>query len=192
MKPRTSLWKQTSPAPLILAVIGFVAAGGAVAEVVDSAAAGFTTRNVVEVSASPERVWQALTDEVAGWWHPDHTFSTDSANMSLEARAQGCLCERLPGGGSVRHMQVVFAQPGERLVLEGGLGPLQRVAAAGAMSFTLSADPDAERPTTDLELTYQVGGYLPDGLEGWAQAVDAVLGEQLQRLERYVETGAPN
>ena len=185
----------TSQAPLFsmlpLALL-LLTASGASAEVLDSATGGFTSRNAVEVSATPERVWRALTTEISSWWHPDHTFSSDAGNMSLEARAQGCLCERLPNGGSVRHMQVVFAQAHERLVMEGGLGPLQQVAASGAMNWVLSADATAETPITHLELTYQVAGYLPDGLAGWAKPVDAVLAEQLQRLERYVETGEPN
>jgi len=42
-----------------------------------------------------------------------------------------------------------------------------------------------------VELTYTVGGYRPGGLEEWAPAVDGVLGGQLLRLERLMETGKP-
>lgn len=172
-----------------------VPSGGS-AEVLDAAAGGFTSRNVAEISATPERVWEALTDELPNWWHPDHTFSADAGNLSLEARAQGCLCERLAEGGSVRHMEIVFVQPGERLVMEGGLGPLQQAGASGALSWVLTADEATDettgQPITHLQLTYRVAGYLPDGLADWAAPVDGVLADQLQRLERYIETGKPN
>ena len=50
----------------------------------------------------------------------------------------GCWCEKLPNGGGVRHMQVVNVMPGKMLVMTGGLGPLQSMAATGSMSFKLS------------------------------------------------------
>jgi len=175
-----------------VAVVLLLLPAAASAEVLDAAAAGFTSRNVAEISAPPERVWEALTRELPSWWHPDHTFSADSSNLSLEAEAQGCLCERLPDGGSVRHMEIVFVQTRERLVMKGGLGPLQQIGAGGAMNWVLSSDGSADDPATLLELTYHVAGYLPDGLAGWAAPVDGVLADQLQRLERYIETGQPN
>jgi uncharacterized protein YndB with AHSA1/START domain len=186
MRRMASRTRRASLGTLVLLAVS-VGASPVVAEVVDSAAGGFTSRNTAEIEAPPDRIWQALTRDVSNWWHPDHTFSGDSANLMLEARAQGCLCEKLEGHGSVRHMEIVFAQPHERLVMEGGLGPLQQTGASGAMSWVVSA---GESGST-LELTYQVGGYHPGGLDGWAGAVDAVLADQLRRLGRYVETGKP-
>jgi hypothetical protein len=43
----------------------------------------------------------------------------------------------------------------------------------------------------DLTLTNDLGGYLPEGFDGWAAKADAMLAEQLGRLKRYVETGTP-
>lgn len=158
----------------------------AAAEVVDAAAGGFTVAHEVEVSASPEVVYRALTDEVARWWNPSHTFSGDAANLRIEARPGGCFCEDLPGGG-VQHLEVVYAKPGEQLRLRGGLGPLQGLAVSGTLTFQLTAGEE----TTTVALTYAVAGYLPDGLAGWAGPVSGVLEQQLDRLERYVETGSP-
>lgn len=44
---------------------------------------------------------------------------------------------------------------------------------------------------TQFEWTYAVGGYMPGGLAAIAPAVDAVLGDQLNRLKRFVESGRP-
>jgi len=86
-------------------------AGPAVAEVKSVAPSGFEVASTATIAAPPDRVYSALGD-IAHWWSPSHTFSRDAANLSIELRAGGCFCERLKGGGSVQHMQVVYAAPG--------------------------------------------------------------------------------
>jgi uncharacterized protein YndB with AHSA1/START domain len=157
------------------------------AEVADSAANGFTIKIERQLEAPPLEAWQALVDRVGAWWHPDHTFSGDAANLSIDARAQGCFCERLPPDGELRHLTVVYADPGKLLRLTGGLGPLQGLGVAGSLTIELAPQGDGAK----LTLTYAVGGYVDGGLAGWAPAVDGVLSEQMDRLTRYVATGIP-
>ncbi|MDB5498278.1 MAG: ATPase, partial [Phenylobacterium sp.] len=46
---------------------------------------------------------------------------------------------------------------------------------------------------TELTMTYDVGGYAKGGLaETLAGPVDMVLGEQVARLKKYLETGRPD
>ena len=104
-------------------------------EVVDRSATGFTSRNIAHVEADADTVYRVLAENVDRWWDAAHTYTGDSTNMSLDATAGGCLCETLPDGGSVEHMRVVYAEPGKTLRLQGGLGPLQSMAVAGAMTF---------------------------------------------------------
>jgi uncharacterized protein YndB with AHSA1/START domain len=160
----------------------------ALSDVVDSSAAGFTVKTTVQIQAAPAEVYRKLVFNVGDWWNPQHTFSGNAHNLSLESKAQGCFCEKLPNQGSVRHMEVLMAMPGERLVLAGAMGPLQGAAVAGGMTFQLSAVPDGAR----LELTYTVGGYMPAGLSSWAKPVDAVLAEQMARLKNFIERGSPD
>ena len=155
------------------------------AEVVSSADHGFTSKNAVIVEASAAEVYAALA-EVDAWWHPSHTFSTDAANLSLEPRAQGCFCEKLPDGGSVRHMTVVAAMPGRMLRLLGGLGPLQGEAVNGTLTWEIGSEGEA----TTITATYAVHGYADGGLGGWAGPVDGVIRQQVERLGRYVDTGS--
>lgn len=164
----------------------------AVAEVVDSAPGGFTSRNAVTVAVPAAEVFSALVQEVGRWWNPSHTYSGDAANMRIDARPQGCFCETLPEGGGVRHLDVVFVAPGRSLRLTGGLGPLQGEAVDGSMTWTLEEGAgEAGAAVTTVTVTYKVHGYVPGGMEGWAGPVDGVVGEQLQRLGRFVETGSP-
>lgn len=82
-------------------------------------------------------------------------------------------------------MEVVFLSPGKKLVMIGGIGPLQSMATTGSMTFQLSPAEGG----TKLELTYAVAGYLGSGLNNLAAPVDGVLGQQVGRLKSFIETG---
>jgi uncharacterized protein YndB with AHSA1/START domain len=168
---------------MVGAVLG---AAEAHATVADSTAAGFRVRYDQVVRAAPDSVWRALGG-IGRWWDPEHTYSGDAGNLSIELKPGGCFCERLAEGGGVVHMTVVYARPGLALRLVGALGPLQADGVAGSMTWTLAPDPAGTR----LRLEYVVGGYLPGGLVGMAAPVDRVLGEQFLRLKLLVETGRP-
>jgi hypothetical protein len=84
-------------------------------------------------------------------------------------------------------MDVVYVEPDKTLVLRGGLGPLQRLAASGSMTLALTATPDG----TWLEVTFAATGYLPAGMNTLAAPVDGVLTGQVNRLKNLVEQGSP-
>jgi uncharacterized protein YndB with AHSA1/START domain len=105
------LTKGLAPLIVVLAVSGPVAA-----EVKSVAPNGFEVVSTATIPAPADRVYSAL-GEVGRWWSPTHTFSRDAANLSMELRAGGCFCERLKDGGSVQHLLVVYAAPGEGLRL---------------------------------------------------------------------------
>ena len=76
-------------------------------EVVDKTASGFLSVHEVTVTAPPASVYAAFVSDVGRWWNPEHTYSNDAANLSIDARPGGCFCERLANGGGVQHMSVV-------------------------------------------------------------------------------------
>jgi uncharacterized protein YndB with AHSA1/START domain len=157
-------------------------------EVTESTAGGFAVRNTATVNAPPVKVYAALTDKVGGWWDPAHTFSHDARNLSVDAKPGGCFCERLPDGGGVQHMSVVYASPGKLLRLTGAIGPLQEEALVGTMTWNLSPAGDG----TTVELIYMVGGFRAGGFRDIPTVVDRVLRGQLTRLKAFVETGRPD
>ena len=154
------------------------------AAVADSAANGFTVKLELNIQAPPQDVYYRVV-RVGDWWNSMHTFSGDAHNLSIEDKAMGCFCEKLPSGGSVRHMVVVYADPGKKLVLSGALGPLQSIAATGSMTIQLAPAGGA----TKLTVVYAVTGYLAAGMNTWAAPVDSVLTEQFTRLKSLIETG---
>jgi hypothetical protein len=169
----------------LVAILVAVPQGFAIADVADSAANGFTVKISVDIHAAPGEVFSSIM-KIDEWWSPDHTFSGDARNLSLEDRVGGCLCEKLPDQGGVRHMEVVYLAHGKTLRLEGGLGPLQAIGANGTMSFGLSPSSDG----TKLNVTYVVSGYFPEGMNTLASPVDGVLTQQINRLKNYVESGS--
>jgi hypothetical protein len=161
--------------------------GWAFAEVADSSTDGFTVKTSITIQASPTEVYRRLVHNVGDWWSPQHTFSGDPGNLTIEEKPMGCFCETLPNQGAVRYMEVLRFAPGKTLVLSGALGPLQSLAATGTMTIQLSPG-DAG---TTVEITYAVAGYLPAGMNTWAAPVDSVVTEQFTRLKNYVEHGSP-
>ena len=166
-----------SLAPMTLIVV--LASGVAYPEVSAVSVAGFVSEHEIHLNVLPHDAFEALTKRIHLWWNPVHTYSGTAANLSLDAKAGGCFCEKLEGGGSVMHMQVVYAAPGRLLRLSGGLGPLQGLGVSGSMDFALQPATDGTR----LNYRYTVSGATPDGL---AAAVDNVQLEQLQRLQAYL------
>ena len=164
-------------------VFALLSSASTFADVVDSGAGGFTTRTSVTVNAPAARAYAALT-KIGTWWNKDHTWSGNAANLSLDARVSGCFCEKLPNGGGVQHMTVIYAEPGKMLRLNGALGPLQDLAVTGVMTFTFT---EANGKTT-IDVTYKVGGYMAGGLNGLARPVDGVVAEQVMRLKQYVDS----
>jgi hypothetical protein len=153
------------------------------AEVKDSSAIGFTIQDTVIIAAGPNDVYHALVVDIGYWWDSAHTFSGKASNLSIDDRAGGCFCEKLEDGGSVRHLEVVFADPGKTLRMIGSLGPLQAIAVTGCMTWSLSKTDRG----TNVKVTYSVGGYRPGGLQKMAPLVDKVMFEQLKRLKDYIE-----
>ena len=102
--------------------LGLALASPGLADVVDATPDSFTVQTVYEVEASPTQVYQAFVGNIGSWWHPDHTFSGEARNMSIDAAPSGCLCEKLPAGG-IRHLTVVYVEAGKMIRLVGGLGP---------------------------------------------------------------------
>lgn len=154
----------------------------AVADVVDRAPNGFTLKTTAQVSAPPDRAWQALLD-IGSWWGKDHTYSGDSRNMSIDPKVGGCFCERLPDDGGVEHGRVVQLRPGTLLRLTTALGPLQEMGLVGSWTWQLAATGTG----STITMTYAVGGYAAGGVDKLAPIVDQVLSQQVAFLKAFVE-----
>jgi hypothetical protein len=166
---------------LILGASLFWAAAGAHAEVKDATASGFTLENSQVVPVDADTAWRALVNDVGKWWPKDHTWWGNAADLSIDATAGGCFCER-HGAQQAQHMTVTFVDPGQTLRMIGGLGPLQGMGLHGALEFRLAKVDGG----TKITLWYRAGGYTPDDLTKFVAVVDKVQGQQLGGLADFL------
>ena len=163
--------------PLIVLSIIASPAG---AEVVSSSANGFHVRETVQMVVPTDRAYAAFA-RLPEWWNKEHTYSGDSANLSLALTAGGCFCEKLTDGGGVEHMHVAFVDPGKRVVLTGSLGPLLYEATSGVMDVQIERIAGGAKVTMD----YKASGFAEGGAEKLAPLVDSVLAEQMNRYRKF-------
>jgi len=149
---------------------------------------GFLVKLEAHINAPPAKVYDALIGQIGLWWNPEHTYSHDAKNLSIDPRPGGCFCEKLPNGGGVEDLRIGYVVPREAVRFSGALGPLQASGLAGSLTWKLTGDAD----TTRLQLSYSVGGFIDGGFDKIAPAVESMLNEQLTRLKLFVETGKPS
>jgi len=173
-------------AVIVVASATLACAAPARAEIVSAGPSGFNLQHVAEVPNPAPVVWAALAD-VGKWWDPEHTFSGDARNLTLEPTVRGCFCEKLSLYAGIEHARVIYALPAKILRLSGALGPLQDFGVNGVLTWSIEPAGGGSRIT----VTYNVGGFADRPLADWAPIVDEVIGSQLKRVARYITQGNP-
>ena len=164
----------------LLALVMFAVPASARAEVVSAGPHGFEIRHAVQVVIPQSAAFDAFA-QLPAWWNKEHTYSGDSANLSLSLAPGGCFCERFPDGGGIEHMRIAYVVPGEQVVLTGSLGPLLYQATTGVMEVKVTRIAGGSRLTLD----YRVAGFASGGAEKLAPLVDQVLGDQMARYRKF-------
>lgn len=76
----------------------------------------------IEIKATRNRVWEALTGEIDAWWLPDFRSLGDSV-VTLDPVAGGSLIERCEDGRSLLWYTVQMIVPTESMYLVGHTAP---------------------------------------------------------------------
>jgi hypothetical protein len=158
-----------------------IASAPAAAEVVSASPNGFEVRHSVQLVVSPDQAWNAF-EQVGSWWNPKHTYTGEAANMRIGLSVGACLCEMFEKtGGGIEHLRVVYAEPGKRALLTGGLGPLLYEATSGVMDLKFERIAGGSRVT----MNYRVSGFYNGGADKLAPVVDQVLADQMKRYRTF-------
>ena len=163
----------------VAVVASLTLASPAAARVVSADAHGIVIEQSTNVAAPHLAAWAMLV-RIGQWWLKDHTYSGDSANLSLDPRPGGCFCERFPGGGGIEHMRVSMVQPGDRIVMTGALGPLLTEGVSGVLDVEVKTAGAGSK----VIMRYKAAGFAAGNGAELAPMVDKVLGQQLQSLAR--------
>jgi hypothetical protein len=143
----------------------------------------FTVSHTAEVKAQPFVAWRTMTSHIGEWWSKDHSWSGDSDNLYMKVERNGCFCEKLPGGGNVEHLRIIYFAPGTEVRFDGALGPLQTMPVNGRMIWKI----EKTEGGSSVTFIYHVSGHPEGGLEVIAPAVDTVIGEQLINLQKRLD-----
>jgi uncharacterized protein YndB with AHSA1/START domain len=172
---------------ILLAVLAALAlAAPAQAKLTAQSASGFSLAVEGDVTVSPQQAFDSFVN-IGGWWDMAHSYSHDSRKMHIELKPGGTWHEFTPGGGFVTHMEVFQAEPGARLVLTGGLGPLAYMGVHGALTVTF----EKVATGTHVKISYAVGGFDADGFKTMSKAVDGVWSAQFARYVAHANSGKP-
>jgi uncharacterized protein YndB with AHSA1/START domain len=169
----------------LLPVLSLLLVVSARADVKRSADYALTIEHKLSTAVAAADLFRAI-DQVEKWWSSRHTRSGSAANLSLEAEAGACFCEKWRDG-SVEHGRVIHVERDRLLRLQAALGPLQEMAVAAVLSFAL----EPKAGGTTITVSYRVTGDQTHGLRSLSGPVDRVIGEQAARLVRFAETGKP-
>lgn len=135
----------------------------------------------IEIDADPERVWQALTDEVDLWWLPDFRAAGEGSVVSFDVRPGGSLIETLPDGSGLVWYTVQMTQPGEALYLVGHTAPDWGGPKLSMLKLSLEAHGKGTRLTVSEALMGRLGDDSSGTEEGWRQLFGDGLKKHAER-----------
>ena len=169
--------------------------------------AGFSITNVSESNAPINDVYTQFIEQVDMWWPKDHTWW--KGKLHIDEKAGGCFCETTDTA-SAAHMQVSVIEPNKKVVMTGGLGPLQEMGVTGALiwEFSVIENPHTKKrdsasqdvgnvhKRTKVTLTYNAIGTIHfngtkatnDEAVNLVTIVDSVQAQQLNALTDYSDT----
>ena len=146
------------------------------ADVIAASADHYTLRHEAVSPLPPDAMWNRLVHPET-WWSPEHSYSGDAANLSLDLRVAGLWKEEWDGG-SVAHGTVLYIHSGKQLRLAAPFGPLQSMAVNVVWTITIQPDGSGSKVIFDEV----ANGSDASNLDKMAGAVDGVKAEAIRRL----------
>lgn len=185
---------------VLLSSLGAAFSSACMAKVNYADNAGFSITNVSESHAPIEVVYSHFIQHVDMWWPKDHTWWKGA--LRIDEQAGGCFCETTDTA-SAAHMQVSYVEPNKKVVMTGGLGPLQEMGMSGALTWEFSTiasstssdanTQDGRIPKTKVTLTYHASGNIHfngqkasnEDAANLVRVVDKVQAQQLNALTAF-------
>ncbi len=158
--------------------------GTSMTTIQDSLAGAARSIHVVQevpIQASPEAVFQALTDGMGDWWGAPYLYDQNSTDILLEAKLGGHVREVTSDGGGAIWATVIELRPNRILELSGLVGM------AGAVAGLIRFEIEPKDGGSLLKLDHRAVGEVSDETAsnytgGWNDLLAT-------RLKAYVERG---
>lgn len=136
----------------------------------------------VTLPGSPEKIYDAVTGDISGWW--DHSFSESPKAFYIDPKPGGGFYEIVDDeGNGLLHATVITALRGKILRFEGPLGLSGR---AVQMVHTYSFEP-VENDSTLMKIEVHGSGEFEENVPGvvrnvWKHFI-------FEQLKSYIESG---
>ena len=191
---------RASKAVLFSSLVGAIYSPSCLAKINYADNSGFSITNESESRAPIETVYSHFIQQVDKWWPKDHTWW--KGTLSIDEQAGGCFCE-VTQTASAAHMQISYVEPNKKVVMTGGLGPLQEMGISGALTWefstmeeSASSNEETKRkfsPKTKVTLTYHASGNIhfsgqrasSEDAANLVKVVDKVQAQQLNALTAF-------
>lgn len=139
-------------------------------------------RQEVELPATPERVFRALTNEIGRWWTSPFRQTGPDSRLELIPEIGAPMIEYGPGGHEAIWGRIEEIQPPAKLYLSGRFAMLGAV--AGRIHFDLQPIGDK---SCRLTVMHQAVGPIAEPIReafaaGWRELID-------RRLRAHLEAG---
>jgi len=130
-------------------------------------------RASIIVDAAVDRAFAVFTDDIAGWWPPDHhILQAELASMEFEPRVGGSIIDRGVDGSECRWARVLAYDPPHRVVFTWDI----------SLAWQVESDPGR---TSEIEVTFSADGegrtrvelehrHIERHGDGWEQMHGAV------------------
>lgn len=170
--------------PLIIFIfVAWLCAETTRAEVISSSPSHYVLKHTSTSMMPPNLVWQRLI-KPNEWWHPDHTYSGSSDNLSLDLQAGGLWREDWDSG-SVLHGQILMFQKEKTLVINAPFGPLQGMGVNVIWTISLSSNIEENKiGGTQITFSEIANGNDTSKLNEVAPSVDFVKQQAIERLSK--------
>ena len=133
------------------------------------------------ITASPQRIWNALFDHPERWWPAEHRAIGPGAVMSCAPRLGGQLREEAANGAGVLWYQVIALVPMRSVDFAGNLAARYGGPATSLLHIEIA--PGAADGSSVLKLTDSVFGRIgPDLRASLSSGWQSIIGEGLVRF----------
>ena len=139
-----------------------------------------------QIDAPPERVWQALTENIGGWWPVEFFAGGEDGKRKYicEAHPGGRMFEQWDDGGGLLWGTVICAEPNVRLQVLGVTFPNWGGPSLGYVSWELSPNDSGTTLTFSESMLGRISeANIDEKNKGWAFLCNS--------MKAYVEGDPP-
>ncbi len=140
---------------------------------------------VVEIAASPAKVWGAMTTGLGKWWLKDFHCAPGSKGIAMELKVGGRVWETDGKGGGLLWYTIGAIEKGRSITMSGHIGPPFGGPATTILNWSIEKSGKGTRFTLTDNLFGAVDGAMAAQIDsGWRQLIGVGLKGYLEKARK--------